>query len=365
MNGARKPASSVMLGLKLATGTILALLIGVAILFSTASNQLDPFFRMLAREKLKPAHSDLLAPGILRVFVCGSSSPLATRKRAKTCIGVFADGQMLLFDTGAGSWRNIANWDLPVSSLRHIFLTHFHSDHIADLDEANVQSWIFGRSVPLMVHGPTGVTQVVEGYNQALAPDLQYRNVYGTQAHFPKAAGKMLAAPFQTSPGKRTLIYRRGSLRVWAFPVDHRPVVPAVGYVVEYGDRKVVISGDTRKIPLMSEMARGADILFHEAGSARLSKIMEEAAREDGNRRMAFIMHKAGDYHTRAEDIASFATKGGPKRIIMYHLAPPPGSWPLRRIFLRGMPSTVSIAEDGEMFALKPGSTQIVERNLD
>ncbi len=41
-------------------------------------------------------------------------------------------------------------------------------------------------------------------------------------------------------------MFERGGLRAIAFPVDHGHVTNAYGYRIEYMDRSVVISGDTR-----------------------------------------------------------------------------------------------------------------------
>lgn len=331
----------------------------------TADERLDGLFVRFAEGRLQPQQTALFEGDVMRVFVCGSSSPLATPGRAKTCIGVIANNEILLFDAGAGSWRNIENWDLSPDRVSQVFLTHFHSDHIGDLDEVNVQSWIRGRTEPIVVHGPAGVDRVVAGYNEALALDYQYRNAIGTERFLPRAVATMRPNTIRTRPNDAVPVYENGRLRVSAFPVDHRPVEPALGYVVDYGDRRIVISGDTRRIALTERMARNADILFHEAQSARLSRLIATAASNVGNERMEYVMRKAGDYHTASEDFAELARATGATRIIMYHLAPPPDSQPLRRIFLRNMPDNVSLAYDGQLFELAADGEDIQESRIE
>ena len=63
----------------------------------------------------------------LRVFVCGSASPLGMTDQAQACIAVVTDEHFYLFDVGAGSTRNLARASLPMFRLDGIFLTHFHS----------------------------------------------------------------------------------------------------------------------------------------------------------------------------------------------------------------------------------------------
>src|SRR3546814_11193920 len=53
----------------------------------------------------------------------------------------------------------------------------------------------------------------------------------------------------------------RSDLHVTVFPVDHRPVEPAVGYRFDYKGRSLVISGDTVKSQNLIKAAHGADLL--------------------------------------------------------------------------------------------------------
>ena len=61
----------------------------------------------------------------LRVFVCGSASPLGMTDQAQACIAVLTDEHFYLFDVGAGSNRNLARGNLPMFRLVGIFLTQF------------------------------------------------------------------------------------------------------------------------------------------------------------------------------------------------------------------------------------------------
>ncbi len=111
----------------------------------------------------------------LRVFVCGSSSPLPAQGRAQACIAVLSPEHFFVIDSGAGSTLNIMTARLPTQRLDGVLLTHFHSDHIAELYELNLNSWVQGREHPLAVYGPEGVKQVVEGVNQTYELDVSYR----------------------------------------------------------------------------------------------------------------------------------------------------------------------------------------------
>ncbi|MFN3236883.1 MAG: MBL fold metallo-hydrolase [Pseudomonadales bacterium] len=73
----------------------------------------------------------------LRIYVCGSASPLGiSRQRAQACLAVITPDHFYLFDAGAGSAANLQADGLPLERLDGVFITHFHSDHIADYRRA-------------------------------------------------------------------------------------------------------------------------------------------------------------------------------------------------------------------------------------
>src|SRR5439155_1199063 len=82
------------------------------------------------------------------------------------------------------------------------------------------------------------------------------------------------------------------------------PVKPAFGYRFDYGGRSVVVSGDTRPCPNLVVQARGADVLVHEAQANAVVHIMEAAAREAGESRIAKILADIPSYHTDPADAA-------------------------------------------------------------
>ncbi|MBC7018364.1 MBL fold metallo-hydrolase, partial [Salmonella enterica] len=58
-------------------------------------------------------------------------------------------------------------------------------------------------------------------------------------------------------------VYENDGLKVSAFTVSHGDGDPAVGYKIEYGDRSVVLSGDTVYSSNVVAAAKGADLLIH------------------------------------------------------------------------------------------------------
>ena len=108
--------------------------------------------------------NELFEKDALRVLACGTASPLPHPTRAKACVAVFAAGRFWVVDTGPGSWNRMALLRIDGTRIGGVLLTHFHSDHIGDLGEFNLNTWVMGRSGPLRVFGPPGVERVVAGF---------------------------------------------------------------------------------------------------------------------------------------------------------------------------------------------------------
>ncbi|MEM9621597.1 MAG: MBL fold metallo-hydrolase [Pseudomonadota bacterium] len=292
----------------------------------------------------------------LRVVVCGSASPLGNDpSRAQACIAVLTPEHFFLFDVGARSPVRIAQAALPMARLDGVFLTHFHSDHIAGLPDVNLASWVQGRTGPLQVYGPTGVASVVNGLNSAYALDRSYRTAHhGAQLLAPDR-GYMQPNTF--NPG--TVVWQDAEATVTAFPVSHPPIEPAVGFRVDYRGRSVVISGDTNAADSLFEAAEGADLLLHDALSRTLLDPMIAAATELEVPVLPRIMTDVIDYHADASTLPERVAAAGIQQLVLYHMVPVPPNALAARIFLRDLPDGVILANDLHTFDLPPDSTEI------
>ena len=103
----------------------------------------------------------------LKVVICGSRSPLPSPGRAESCVLVEAGDDINIFDMGNGSVNNLQEFQVPWTNVKAVLITHMHSDHMADLPDAHLQSWIQGRNSPLKVYGPEGINLVPKGFELA------------------------------------------------------------------------------------------------------------------------------------------------------------------------------------------------------
>lgn len=269
------------------------------------------------------APDDGLADG-LHVGLCGAGGPLPDPRRAGPCTAVLAGKRLFVIDAGSGASRNLSLMNLPPARIEAVFLTHFHSDHIDGLGELMLQRWAgSGSASPVPVHGPQGVEPVVAGFMSAYRLDQGYRTGHHGGAVVPPSGFGGQALTFDAGPDQPDLVLIDDpDLKVTAFPVNHDPVSPAVGYAFTYKGRTVVISGDTALSPRVEAAAKGADLLVHEALAPNLVASQQRAARTAGRQRLAKIFSDIPGYHATPEQVAGLAQRDGVGMLLLTHITP-------------------------------------------
>jgi len=304
-------------------------------------------------------------PDGLHVGLCGSGSPMPDPTRAGPCVAVVAGRQLFVVDSGPGSTRRLSLMNLPPGRVDAVFLTHFHSDHIGDLGELMLQRWGGGAApTPLPIYGPTGVDQVVAGFEMAYGLDRGYRVAHhGVKVMPPGGFGGVAHAFAISQTGPDVVVLQEPDLTVTAFPVRHDPVEPAVGYQFVYKGRRLVLSGDTAPTPRLVAAAKGADVLVHEGLAPNLVAELRVAAQEGGKWNTAQIMHDILSYHTTPEAAAAEAQSAGVRYLLFNHIIPPLPTTALNGPFLGRAPQIfhgpIRVGQDGDFISLPAGGAEI------
>jgi ribonuclease BN (tRNA processing enzyme) len=113
------------------------------------------------------------------------------------------------------------------------------------------------------------------------------------------------------------------NVKVSAILVEHPPVTPALGYRFEFKDRSIAFSGDTGPLEAVAEMAKGADVLVHEAMyvPAVEAFIRAQIAKGRPVKFENFMAHMKAD-HTPVEEVGRIAQEAGVKTLVLSHLSP-------------------------------------------
>ena len=236
----------------------------------------------------------------------GGPTPSPDRAQAATLIQI--DGKAWVVDCGNGVANQLAKARVPLDSLARIFVTHNHSDHIADVGTLIELAWSSGLKTPVTVHGPPPIEQIVRDQLAALSYDVAARI---------REEGRIPLAPLihveeRSAAG---LVLRDGATRVTSVLVDHDTIRPAFGYRFDTPERSIVLSGDTRYSDNLVALARSADLLIHEAIYA---PAIPGLAGENAPK-LVDHLHRS---HTTAEDVGLVAARAGVKKLVLSHFVP-------------------------------------------
>lgn len=242
----------------------------------------------------------------MRVLLLGTGAALVDPDRNHSSILLTVRGVNYLFDCGHNATRQMVTYGVDPTSVRAIFLSHLHFDHIADFGYYMISTWMMGREEPPTVAGPPETQHFVSGLlaNGAYTKDIEARAQYPQrQANF----GYLDPPVLECEPG---LVYEDDLVRVTACYVEHIPreISPCFGLRMDTVDgQSVAFSGDTAPCDAMIELARDVDLLIHEC-------TFPEKAIE--------FRSKAGIgtwAHTSPTEFARIAVESGAKQAVATH----------------------------------------------
>ncbi|MFB1482315.1 ribonuclease Z [Corallococcus sp. RDP092CA] len=268
---------------------------------------------------------------LLRLTFLGTSAAQPTLHRGLSGLAVKADADLLLFDCGEGSQRQMVRFGTGFT-VDAAFFTHFHADHYLGIIGFLRTLGMMGRAAPMHLYGPPPARRLLHqavhlGLESLAFPveihelkdgDAVRRDSYTVQAvgvdHRIHALGYVLAEDGR--PGRFHLEKAR-ALGVPEGPAFGRlqkgeSITLPDGRVVKPEDvlgearpgRRLVISGDTRPCPALVQAAKDADLLVHES---TFSDDEQERAVETR--------------HSTAREAAQVARDAGAKRLILTHLS--------------------------------------------
>jgi ribonuclease BN (tRNA processing enzyme) len=196
---------------------------------------------------------------------------------------------------------------LQFRDLRAIFITHQHSDHNAGYGPLFLLGWTAGLST-VDAYGPPPLEKMTRLLLEAYAFDIETRIADEgrpplaplTRAHDITAAGE---------------IFKDDCVKVTAAVNRHPPIEHSFAYRFDATDRSIVISGDTNYSEAVIALAKGADVLVHEA----LYRPYFEQA--DSPQPRSVRQHIIAS-HTHVEDVGRAAAAAGVKQLVLSHRVP-------------------------------------------
>ncbi|MFW3386027.1 UNVERIFIED_CONTAM: MBL fold metallo-hydrolase [Kocuria sp. CPCC 205274] len=325
-----------------------------------------------------PGRGPLTTDATNRVVLLGTSGGPPwwnDSHREGVASAVVVGDKYYLVDAGDGVGKQIkkaklGTWDKdmrgPLDALVAVFLTHLHSDHISDLYNILGTGLQNGVAIPdrvLEIYGPgnrgalpisyqgaqipsdqvvnpdnptPGTRETVEAMIKTFATDFNDRIIdsgYPPPKDF--FAGRDIELPAELiddpngdpHPRMRPVeVFEDDRVKVTATLVQHAPVFPAFAFRFDTDTGSVTFSGDTGPSENLVELAKGSDILVHEAIAAEWVAQRHPEPRDAAAE--AEYQHLIGA-HTTIEDVGGIAERAGVKKLVLNHLVP--GNWPVEK----------------------------------
>ncbi|MES2304663.1 MAG: ribonuclease Z [Gemmatimonadota bacterium] len=268
---------------------------------------------------------------MIQVTFLGTSAALPTTERNVSGLMMQREGELLLFDCGEGTQRQMMRYGAGFT-MSDIFFSHYHSDHTLGLPGLLRSLGMMARTAPLTLYGPRGAhkhlgqlvalgmekvkfpVEIIEVAPGQVLPRGEYDLHVGEASHrgdcvayalvehdrlgrFDPELARTLGIPEGPLWGK---IHRGESVTL----ESGRVVTPAELVGPARAGRRVTYSGDSAPTDAMLHLAVGADLLIHEATFG-----------EDERARARETMHST------AREAATVAMEAGVKRLVLTHIS--------------------------------------------
>jgi len=246
-----------------------------------------------------------------RLILLGTGGGPRPRKASSASAQVIvANDTAYVVDCGNGVARQLIFAGVALPKLRHIFITHHHSDHNADYGNLIWLAWAAGLRTRVDTWGPPPLEKMTRLFFEMNAYDIDTR--IADEGRVPLAP---LVHVHELSEGGPVM--QDENVKVTTALVHHPPVVPSFGYRFDAPDRSIVISGDTAPSDNLIRLAQGADVLVHEVLYApALDRLVARVPNA------ATLKQSIMSHHTTAEDAGRVAQAAGVKMLVLSHLVP-------------------------------------------
>lgn len=241
-----------------------------------------------------------------RLTILGSGTAVPSGERFPAGYLLATPAARLMVDCGPGTLRRLAQAGTTLDQLDAVLLTHYHTDHCADLAALlfALRAPRYAGRRPLHVLGAPGLQRLVDKLTEAW-PWLQ-----------PRGYELVLR---ELTPGTFAL----ADAEVTAVPIRH--TAQSLGYRITAGDGTIAFTGDADECEELVELARTAHTLVCEASTPDGQKL---------------------DGHLTPALAAGYATRAGVTRLVLTHFYPECEGHDLRAAAARHFAGDIVLAED-------------------
>ena len=227
----------------------------------------------------------------MEIIFLGTSSAVHSKTRNHPSIAVKAFGEVILFDCGEGTQKQLLFTKVSPMKISKIFLTHYHGDHILGLPGLLQSMSLNGRESKLTIYGPKGLNKIKEsiynlGYSSIEFPvefvEVESGVVFESEKYIisaEKVRHNVLNFAYSIEEIKKPRFLREKAIELGVpvgplfsrlhngeeVEVDGKTIKPEHVLGSPRKGIKVTYSGDTRPCEEMIQFAQDSTILIHES----------------------------------------------------------------------------------------------------
>ena len=216
-----------------------------------------------------------------------------------------------IVDAGDGVTNQLALSGLNPLSIKAVFITHNHSDHVAGFGNLLLRSWQSGHNGPIKCFGPSPLVHMAKSYRAYMNWDIQLRI---------RDEGRPdLGSVIDVNELSRiNPFFTDEEVTVSYIKVPHGAAEPSYAYRFDFSSKSIVFSGDTSRSEALAEFAKGADILVHEVlNRDGVDAIVRRTYPGNESFRKHII-----ESHTSMHEVGEIATKAGVGILVLNHFVP-------------------------------------------
>lgn len=237
----------------------------------------------------------------------GGPTPKPTR--FPSCYALVIGEEVYLIDAGNGAGQQLARAGVPINAVRHLFVTHHHSDHNADVGTLPLLAWATNPDNPITVWGPPPIKAMMRSFIDYQSFDIALRTRDEGRPDF----REFLQVKEFSNSGE---ILKSSKLRVRCARNEHPPFEHS--YALRFdADRSYVFSGDTTYSKSVVGLAAGADVLIHEIMSLAVLDDLIASEPNAKNLRQHLLAS-----HSTPEQVGRVASEAGVKTLVLSHFVP-------------------------------------------
>ena len=266
----------------------------------------------------------------MEIIFLGTSSAVHSKDRNHPSIAIKAFGEVILFDCGEGTQKQLLYTKVSPMKISKIFITHYHGDHILGLPGLLQSMSLNGREEKLTIYGPNGLDKIKDaiysfGYCAIEFPvefvEIESGEIINNEKYIisaQKVKHNVLTFAYSIEEKKKPRFLREKAIELGV------PVGPDFGRLhngeeIEVNGKiikpeqvlgeprkgiKITYSGDTVPCEEMIYFAKESTVLIHEA---TFTKEDELNASEHS--------------HSTSSDAAMIARESNSEKLILTHIS--------------------------------------------